>query len=104
LELNVARFFLNIPDDQVKTQWEWFIGVVVLWTLWERRPITSVSERLAGRDIELEIKVGDLFEEEGAKVISINTTFDTDIDGGVIAVGIRTGGWRAEVVKEGKVW
>lgn len=85
LLLTIARFFLNIPDAQVKTHWSWFAIVIALWTLWERRPLVSVSERLAGRDIELEIKIGDLLTEQGAKVISINTTFDTDVNSGVIA-------------------
>lgn len=85
LLLTVARFFLDIPDDQVKTHWSCFVAVIAVLTLWERRPVISVSERLVGRDIELEIKVGDLFKEDGAKVISINTTFDTDIDNGLIA-------------------
>ena len=76
LLLTVARFFLDIPDDQVKTHWSCFVAVIAVLTLWERRPVISVSERLVGRDIELEIKVGDLFKEDGAKVISINTTFD----------------------------
>lgn len=85
LLLTITRFFLNIPDDQVKTHWIWFAVVVALWTFWERRPVLSVSERLAGRDTELEVKVGDIFREKGAKVISLNTTFDTDTDNGVIA-------------------
>jgi len=85
LILTVSRFFLNIPDEQVKTHWEWFVFIIMFWTLWERRPLVSVSERLAGRDIELEIKIGDLLKEDGAKVISINTTFDTDIDTEIIA-------------------
>jgi len=58
---------------------------VAIWTFWERRPILSVSEKIAGRDIELEVKIGNLFQEKGAKIISLNTIFDTDVDNGIIA-------------------
>jgi hypothetical protein len=83
--LNIARFFLKIPDYEVETHWGLFVAVIGIQTLWERRPILSVSEKLSGRDIELEIKIGNIFKEKGAKVISLNTTFDTDVDNGIIA-------------------
>jgi Domain of unknown function (DUF6430) len=83
--LNIARFFLKIPDHEVETHWELFVGVVAIWTFWERRPILSVSEKLTDRDIELEVKIGNIFKEKGAKIISLNTTFDTDVDNGIIA-------------------
>ena len=85
LILNVFLYFSNIPAAQVKAHGSWFIGFIALWTLWDRRPLLSITERLLGRDIELEVKIGNIFTESGAKVISINTTFDTDIEGGIIA-------------------
>ncbi len=63
----------------------WFILFSVVCTLVMRRPQLSISSKLFGRDIEIEIRVGDIFEIEGGCVISTNTTFDTDIDHGLIA-------------------
>jgi hypothetical protein len=85
LILSIARFFVKIPDSVIANNWSIFLLVVVLLTFKERRPVISVSEKLPERDVELEIKLGNLFREKGAKVISINTTFDTDIDNGVIS-------------------
>jgi hypothetical protein len=58
------------------------IGVIVT-----RRPLTKIKYRLAGKDLTIEVKIGDLFDEKGQRVISTNTTFDTDIQGGIIAAG-----------------
>lgn len=41
--------------------------------------VRSVSHTLLGTDTSIEIQVGDLFEGEGAFIISTNTTFDTDM-------------------------
>ena len=57
----------------------------MLFTLWRRRPQISTSSKLSGRDIEIEIRVGNIFDISGAYVLSTNTTFDTDIDQGLIA-------------------
>ena len=44
----------------------------------------SVTHRLEGQDISIEIRVGDIFSIEGAFIISANTAFDTDmLDGPV---------------------
>lgn len=85
LILTIVRFFLKVPDSVIEENWELFIVAVVLSTFFTRKPVISVSQKLLGKDIELEIKVGNIFRQRGAKVISINTTFDTDIDNGIIA-------------------
>lgn len=85
LILTIGRFFLNIPDSVIEENWEFFIVAVIVFTFFTRKPVISVSQKLPGRDIELKIKVGNIFRERGAKVISINTTFDTDINNGIIA-------------------
>ena len=63
----------------------WFLGISVLGTVFVRIPKLSTSSRLSGRDIDIEIRVDDLFNIDGACVISTNTTFVTDIDHGPIA-------------------
>ena len=45
----------------------------------------SVSQKITGADISIEIQVGDIFNHQGAFIISTNTTFDTDMSGGLIS-------------------
>lgn len=45
----------------------------------------SVSHKLVRNDILIEIRVDNLFDVEGAFVLSTNTTFDTDMSAGLIS-------------------
>lgn len=51
-----------------------------------RRPISRIRYKLSGKDLEIEIRIGNLFNLKGQKIISTNTTFDTDIANGIIAI------------------
>lgn len=62
-----------------------FAFVALLLSVIMRRPTSSVIYRVPNKDCLIEVKIGDLFDQEGAIVISANTTFDTDVAGGVIA-------------------
>lgn len=44
----------------------------------------SVTHRLEGQDISIEIRIGDIFNIKGAFIISANTAFDTNISDGSI--------------------
>jgi hypothetical protein len=57
-------------------------GIIVLAT---RRPIYKISYKLPGRDLVIEVRIGSLFKIPGQKIVSTNTTFDTDIAGGIIS-------------------
>lgn len=61
-----------------------------------RRPITSVSIKLPGRDIGIEVRIGDLFEATGAVVVSSNTVFEADVANGKIALGSLQGQFTKE--------
>jgi hypothetical protein len=51
-----------------------------------RRPVTKVTYRVLRKDFTFEVLIGDLLETPSPNVvISTNTTFDTDIAGGVIS-------------------
>jgi hypothetical protein len=47
--------------------------------LFTRRPVSKVSYKLPGRDVSIDVVIGDLFSVDGAAVISSSTTFDTNI-------------------------
>ena len=57
----------------------WAFLISVLCTVVFRRPQISTTSKLSGRDVEIELRVGNIFDISGACVISTNTTFDTDI-------------------------
>ena len=71
------------------------LGLALLWGLAQfirqrtderqRTDVLSVSHQLAKNDILIEIRVDDIFNIEGAFVISTNTTFDTEISKDLIS-------------------
>ncbi|MDE2716971.1 MAG: DUF6430 domain-containing protein [Chloroflexota bacterium] len=74
----------------------WFDGVergivtviligAVIYGFQRSRPVLAVRSTLRGTDIQVRIKIGDIFEEEGALIVGTNTTFDTSMDDGTIS-------------------
>jgi len=61
------------------------IGISIFVSILTRRPITSISVSLPNQDSCVEVKIGDIFDEEGAVMISTNTLFESDVAGGKIA-------------------
>ncbi|WKL47614.1 DUF6430 domain-containing protein [Flavobacterium pectinovorum] len=56
--------------------------IVVIFT---RRPVKKITYKYPGQDLTIEVCIDDLFAVAGQKVISTNTTFDTDIASGIIS-------------------
>ncbi len=61
------------------------LGIGVVRFLWKCAKMLSVTHRLEGQDISIEIRVGDIFNIEGAFIISTNTAFDTDMSAETIS-------------------
>jgi len=59
--------------------------IALAYVIASRRPLTRFVYKAPGRDIQVEVKIGDLFEEKADVVISSNTTFDTDMASGLIS-------------------
>jgi hypothetical protein len=81
LMVQITSFFLDGTKwpDAVRNLW-WLFGLAgLLIAAWRRRPRLTVSHKLNGRDVTIEIVVGDLFALPGALIIGSNTTFDTRI-------------------------
>lgn len=49
------------------------------------RPRMSVLCHFDKRDLDIEVRLGDMFSVEGDYVVSTNTTFDTSVEGGLIS-------------------
>lgn len=85
LGAEIVSFFSQGGGAWLRRQWIAFLVVGVLLALWLNRPRVRFSCRLAGRDVVVEIRVGDMFAVPGALVIGSNTSFDTDTASGLIA-------------------
>jgi len=80
LAIEILTFFTPENVQELRLNWKWFILTGILFVIWARRPVVAISERLSGRDVKLEIKIGNIFDINGARIISTNTTFDTEIN------------------------
>jgi len=65
--------------DAIRAQWPWFGLVGLAVAVYRRRPRLSVSHSLSGRDVIIELAVGDVFSFPGALIVGSNTTFDTRV-------------------------
>ena len=81
LVVEITSFFFEGTEwpNAIRHSWHWFGLVGIIFAAWLCRPRLSVSHKLNGRDITIEIAVGDLFSFSGAFIIGSNTTFDTRI-------------------------
>jgi hypothetical protein len=50
-----------------------------------KRPVSKIVFKVPKRDLNIEVRVGDLFKSEGDIVVSTNTTFDTDTTNSLIS-------------------
>jgi hypothetical protein len=60
------------------------IGVIVVVVT--RRPVRRIKYKHPTQDLTIEVRIGDLFSIPGQKIISTNTTFDTDVANGIISL------------------
>lgn len=59
------------------------IGIIVV--IVTRRPVKRIKYKHPTQDLTIEVRIGDLFSISGQKIISTNTTFDTDVANGIIS-------------------
>ncbi|BCM25203.1 macro domain-containing protein [Methyloradius palustris] len=62
-----------------------FFILSVVISILIRRPIKSILLEFKSIDINLEVRIDDLFEVSGAVMVSTNTIFEADVAGGKIA-------------------
>ncbi len=85
LFIEVASFFSQDASAKLKGQWWLVVLISLLWSIWANRPIHQVSHRLNGRDVIIEIRVGNIFKMQGSIVVPTNRTFDTEVSSGLIS-------------------
>lgn len=62
------------------------LGAGILFAVARVRPVYRIVYKIHGRDLAIEVKIGDLLDATGGVVISSNTTFDTDMASGLISM------------------
>lgn len=62
------------------------VVLALMYVLSTRRPLSRVSYKIPQKDFAVEVLIGDLFKLPGEVIISTNSTFDTDMSSGLIAV------------------
>jgi Thoeris protein ThsA, Macro domain len=85
--IEIAAFFLQstaIPQ-WLRDHWWLFAIIGAVTAIIKCRPRTVVSQKLNGRDVTVEIAIGDVFSFDGALIVGSNTTFDTRISPTLIA-------------------
>ena len=87
LLVQITAFFFQstTAPDWLRDHWWLFAiggGAIAAARCW---PKTSVLYKLNGRDVSVEIAVGDVFSFSGALVVGSNTTFDTQVSPTLIA-------------------
>jgi hypothetical protein len=59
--------------------------VGILAVIFTRRPVKKIKYKHPTQDLIIEVRIGDLFSIPGQRIISTNTTFDTDVANGIIS-------------------
>ena len=87
LVVSIATFFFEGMEwiGYLKDVW-WLFGItgaaIGLARAWPR---VSVEARVAGSDVFVAVRIGNLFRQDGAIVVGSNTTFDTSTEDGTIS-------------------
>lgn len=61
--------------------WWFFLLVGVAWAMFSCLPRYSFACPVTGRDVTVELRVGDIFDVSGAVVVPTNTSFDVQLPG-----------------------
>ncbi len=85
--VSILDYFSQLPEfsSWLKTQWMLFCTFGILIGAYRSWPRLSYCYPLKNRDIQIEIKIKDLFRQKGAWVISTNTTFDIELSPDLIS-------------------
>ena len=85
LIIAISTYFYSDLPNQIKGFWWVCVLVPTIWCIFDNRPTLSVHQRLIGRDVIIEICIGDIFQFKGAYIVGSNTTFDTEVGNGLIS-------------------
>ena len=79
LALEITDFFFKSVSTWVSGRSAYFFALGILYGLFKARPRNNIRARILGKDIVVEILIGDIFKFQGSIAVPANTTFDTDM-------------------------
>lgn len=80
-----TSFFLPKFAAVARCYWWLFVVTGLVAGLWRAWPRLSVRAPVVGTDALVEIRICDVFSQQGAVVVGSSTTFDTTMDDGTIS-------------------
>ena len=80
-----SSFFISSLEDFYQEYWLLGIIPILVAGIYFGRPNLSAISKIRGTDASIEIRVGDLFDQEGALIIAAPTSFDTSLEDGTIS-------------------
>lgn len=78
LAVSVTAFFSKQAASTLSSWGPVFLAAGLAYAAWRSWPVLRVSHRLPGRDTRIELRVANIFDLDGAMVITANSTFETD--------------------------
>lgn len=86
LLIETLDFFNIYTRDKYASYAFWiFLALSVVVSFLIRRPIKTITIKFSKHDLNIEVRIADLFDASGAIMISTNTKFEADVAGGKIA-------------------
>lgn len=81
----VTYFIPDEGEEWLRERWWLFLALGLVVAVGRCRPRRSFVHNVAGRDVTVEVAIGDIFDYPGALVVGSNTTFDTEISDALIS-------------------
>ena len=87
LAISIGRYFFSDWEwvQKIPDYWYLFLLTGIVVGLLRGWPQLTISERIAGKDVDIEIKVKDIFSSNEAMITGCNTTFDTSVKEKIIS-------------------
>lgn len=96
----VTGFFTSLNNINESLKTNVVLGILgmfsVAFSLKKNWPKSCYEYKLNGKDIRIRLVIGDIFEETGAIIVPINSSFDVDLGGTVL----KTNSIQAQVIKK----
>ena len=82
LLIEAAAYFFSDRhwDATIAAGWWLFLLIGMAIGVYRAWPKLSVSKRISGTDVDVEVRVANIFSLDGAVIIGSNTTFDTALE------------------------
>lgn len=87
LIVEITQYFFGEHDwiAYFKEKWWAFLAVGLLIGIYRAWPRLSMCYRILGTDVDIEVKVRDIFKSKAAMIVGCNTTFDVSVEQGMVA-------------------